>query len=107
MKVSEKKPTVNPGPKATKKAHKKSLAASQALSMGTEGAPGGRNKNASPQASRQDLVNPCPCCGALASVHHFGELSAFRVMCVLCGMMTAPYTDEKNAIVVWNRRVQA
>lgn len=99
-KLNEKKASV----KVAKKSHKKSLAGSQALSMGDVVAPGGESDNAAPKGRRQVLLD-CPCCGACSSLHHRGIDDTWYVSCVLCKMSTAPETMPETAIAIWNRRV--
>ena len=54
----------------------------------------------------------CPFCGGEPQLDYhellFSSIPAdFFVKCTKCGIHTKDYADQKNAIEVWNRRVQS
>lgn len=49
-----------------------------------------------------EKLKPCPFCGGTAAIQ---GITIVWVKCLKCGVETAGYRDEEDAIDVWNRRV--
>lgn len=59
----------------------------------------------------EEKLKPCPVCGSEKATVFMDvfdsrspEATRFRAMCRSCGLMTAQYRTEAEAIAAWNRR---
>ena len=53
-----------------------------------------------------EKLKPCPFCGGEAEVYEneYENITLFMVACKNCGISTAGYDYEEDAIKDWNRR---
>ena len=55
------------------------------------------------RTKKETNVKPCPICGSKANLYEAYD-SSWCVQCSKCSL-TSPYSDKKEAIKAWNRRV--